>query len=609
LQPDNGETSYTLKAPDLHKLTTAFAGNAFDRSDRSKLLNQFLRQSIALINAAGAVYFSTIDQQLQAEVSLLSRQVQMLEPGLMQELNECAREAFLQEQACYRQLNCDALIFCISCPLPQDKGCLSTLLLTDTNSLSPFLLTLQLLATLLDQHLQPVVTPADSAPTTSPLVPFIDRLAMIFSLPPGKERILQLTQSLKILAGANLSALALPANGNKIKIAALSDVASIAAKTEQVILLQKGIDECSIRNTPLCWPALDGQSIQPSLILKEIVHTTGGTQAVTLPLEATDKNKQAVVLLVWNTSSEKKDILQTISDLTPLLAGILPCLTGAIKGNRDNAIKSKWTLQQKITAGVATLLLLFMLLPVPYRLIADAVVKPKITRFVVSRYDGMLLKALVRSGDQVHKGQQMARLDSRETEITLASVQAELEKTKKLRDQATALGNTAAAQVAHLDTLRYAQQVTRLQERLNHLTIICPVDGIVLTGDLQRAEGSPVSRGQTLFEVAPLSHMEVEVAIAEEDISRIQKNTMVKVRFDAYPDESWQNQLTRIEPRAQIRNNRNIFLGILQFSTPAHKLRPGMRGKAKIHVGMKSLGWIIFHKPWYTFLRLLDFLL
>jgi RND family efflux transporter MFP subunit len=606
LQPNNGETSYTLKAPDLHKLTTVFAGNAFDRSDRSKLLNQFLLQSIALINAAGAAYFSTIDQQLQAEVPLLSRQVQMLEPGLMEELGECAREAFQQKQACYRQLNCDALIFCISCPLPQDKGCLVTLLLTDTNSLSPFLLTLQLLATLLDQYLQPC-TPVDSAPTTSPLVPFIDSLAMIFSLPPGKERILQLTQSLKILAGANLSALALPANGNKIKIAALSDVASIAAKTEQVLLLQKGIDECSIRNTPLCWPALDGQSIQPSLILEEIVHSTGGTQVVTLPLEVTNKKKQAVVLLVWNTSNEKKDILQTISNLMPLLAGILPCLTGAIKGNRDNSIKSKWSLQQKITTGVATLLLLLLLLPVPYRLIADAVVKPEITRFVVSRYDGMLLKALVRSGDQVHKGQEMARLDSRETEITLASVQAEREKAKKLRDQATALGKTAAAQVAHLDTLRYTQQVTRLQERLNHMTVICPVDGIVLTGDLQRAEGSPVSRGQTLFEVAPLSHMEVEVAIAEEDISKIQKNTMVNVRFDAYPDESWQNQLTRIEPRAQIRENRNIFLGILQFSNLEHKLRPGMRGKAKIHVGMKSLGWIIFHKPWYTFLRLLDF--
>ncbi len=607
---DNEEGGFTLQAPDLRKLTAAFGSDSFKRGDRRSLLHRFLQQTVALINGAGIVYFSLQKEELTAEDSLLSRQVLAMDPAPQQEMAACSLDALRQEQTCYRNIG-DGPLFCISCPLPRDRGCIAALLVIDADALSPFLVTLQLLAALLDQYLLEETSAEGIPGESTAFMPFIDNLAVIFSQPPGKERIAQLNQAVKSLAGADLAALALIENGKGNRLVAISDVAAIDPRTRQVRLLQKGIHECIIRKTPLCWPGVNDPSIHLSLVLEEIARSTDGAQIAVLPLAAADSQPQAVLLLVWRTNTDRiEKKLQTILSYAPFLSGLLSSFEHSVnrKGNRQNNNHGarKWSLQKKVTAGVAGLLLLLLLVPVPYRLSADAVVRPQVTRFVVSRYDGMLAKALVRPGDHVRKGQELARLDGRETEVGLAGLQAELDKTKKMRDQATALGNTAAAQMASLDTLRYEQQVTRLRERLNHLTLLSPVDGIVLTGDLQRAEGSPVSRGQTLFEVAPLETMEVEVAIDEQDISRVSEETEVKIHFDAYPEDGRQERFDRIEPRARIRENKNVFVGILRFANPENRLRPGMRGKAKIEVGTRTLGWIILHKPWYTFLRLLD---
>ncbi len=605
---DREEEGFTLPAPDLRKLTAIFSSGSMPRGNRRSLLHQFLQQSVALINGAGIIYFSRQQEELTAEDALLSRQALAMKPAPQQQMAACSLDAINQDQTCYRKIG-DGPLFCVSCPLPRDRGCIAALLVTDGDALSPFLVILQLLAALLDQHLFEKKPAGDSAEGSSALVPFIDNLAMIFSQPPGEERIPQLNQAMKSLAGADLAALALVGNGPGNRLVAISDVAAIDPRTRQVRLLQKGIHECIIRKTPLCWPRLNDPSIHLSLILEEIARSTDGAQVAVLPLAAADSQPQAVLLLVWRTNTDRTKNLQTILGYAPFLTGLLSGFEHQAnrKWKRHSTHGPRgWPLRKKVTAGVAVLLLLLLFLPVPYRLSADAVVRPQVTRFVVSRYDGILARALVRPGDHVKKTQELARLDGRETEVDLAALQAELDKAKKIRDQATALGNTAAAQVAYLDTLRYRQQVLRLQEQLNHLTLTSPVNGIVLSGDLQRAEGSPVSRGQTLFEVAPLESMEVEVAVDEQDISRVSEETEVSVHFDAYPDTTWHERFTRIEPRAQIRENKNIFVGILRFANPANRLRPGMRGKAKIEVGTRTLGWIILHKPWYTFLRLLD---
>lgn len=616
-QTENEPGTFTLSAPDLRRLTHLFGRGAFNCRNRTTLLHQFLQQTIGLVNGAGGFYFSGTQQNhLQAEVTLLSRQVQALGTDIEQQTAACTREALLQANTCYSLLSSKTSLYCICCPLSSDRGCLALLLVTDKSSLSPFLITLQLLAALLDEHLRVEKTtlPADSPTTGGFAAALLELLTHVFALEPCRERINHLNQSLKMLAGADLCALALVGRNNKIHVGAVSDVSSVDMRTEPVRLLQKGAQECVVRNIPLFMPEqkVTDNSFSASLILEEIGRNSGCVRVAALPLKRSPDDKpQAVLLLGWKTAPEDRESpLISLLNAAPILAGTISWLAGDRTTQRNQTQKQQdkpgWSLQQKVTSAVAGILLLLLFLPVPYRITAEAIVKPDVTRFVVSRYDGLLLNTKVRPGDQVKKGQELARLDGREIEVEIAEVQAELDKANKLRDQATALGNTAAAQVARLDALRYKQQLIRLSQRKNQLVLTSPVNGIVLSGDLQRAEGSPVSRGQTLFEVAPLEIMDVEVTINEETISRISSDTEARIRFAAYPGKYWQQTFTSIKPRAQIRNNKNVFIGLLQFKNEDNKLRPGMQGSAKIHLGSKPLGWIIFHKPWYTLVHLLD---
>jgi multidrug efflux pump subunit AcrA (membrane-fusion protein) len=177
-----------------------------------------------------------------------------------------------------------------------------------------------------------------------------------------------------------------------------------------------------------------------------------------------------------------------------------------------------------------------------------------------------------------------------------------------MRDHHLALGNTAGAQIARLEEQRLEEQLNLLLEQKKHLVLLSPVDGIVLSGDLKRALGSPVSKGQSLFEVSPLEEMIVELAVRENHITYLQPDMDVRVRFDAYPDGVWVGSIKKINPKSEIRENRNVFIAELEFNNPDGRLRPGMQGKAVIHTGSRPLGWIVFHKPWYTLLQLKDFL-
>lgn len=610
---DTEKETFTISAPDLRELTALFSNRSLAQADRQTLLQQFLRQTIALNNGAGAVYFSGQSDGLHAESSLLSRQMQSNSQGLTDILQSCAEDAMEKGRAGSTSLSDDDSLFSINCPLPLSRGCLCMLLVTSPDALSSFLVILQLAAALLDQYLtgKEAARQQESDPSLS--VQFLPTLNKIFSLPAGKERLLQLNQSLKNFAAADLCILAKGKNRKSIRIAAVSDVASQNTQTDQLRLLQKGIDECVLRSAAVGWPNADDSAVQHSLIAEEICHSLGGAQILIVPLAPGNNPAKGVIVLLWKKPADRDHIQKALFGFTPVLAGLLPCLDGAgIQGllaQKSPETDTRWSLQHKITAFVGTILVLALFIPVPYRLSADAVVRPRFTRFVVSRYDGLLKETRVRPGDKVKKGALLARLDGRKTEVDLAALQAERDAAKKKLDQATARGNTAAAQVARLDMRKIDQQITRLKEQQQHLVITSPVTGMVLTGDLQRAEGSPVNRGQTLFEVAPLHEMEVEVAIPEKNISQVPKNAVVSIRFAAYQDMSWQKTFERIEPKAQIKNNTNVFIGILEFDNPKGLLHPGMRGTAKIHAGTRMLGWIMFRKPWHTLLSLSDTLL
>lgn len=253
----------------------------------------------------------------------------------------------------------------------------------------------------------------------------------------------------------------------------------------------------------------------------------------------------------------------------------------------------------------AACLLFLLALPMPYRIECSCEVQPVTRRFVAAPYDGTLEKTLVSPGDVVREGDVLARMDEREIRWELAGLNADRARAEKERDAAMAGHRTSDTQLAELEMERLTLQIQLLEQRMKNLAIKSPIDGVVVAGDLEKAEGAPLTIGQTLFEVAPLGRMVVEVAVPECEIARVGRESPVKISLDALPDEYLEGSVQRIHPRAELREQASVFLAELEVENAGNRLRPGMNGWATVTSGRRSLAWILFHKPWSSLKQML----
>jgi multidrug resistance efflux pump len=251
-----------------------------------------------------------------------------------------------------------------------------------------------------------------------------------------------------------------------------------------------------------------------------------------------------------------------------------------------------------ITLTAIALAAAAMMTPRPYKVACECQIEPVTRRFVAAPFAGMLEKSLVKPGDIVCAGDVLALMDGREIRWKRAGIIADYNQATKKRDAAQASHSYADQQIAQLEMERLELELRLLDHHAENLEIKSPVAGIVTSGDLERAEGAPLAVGQTLLEIALLEKMIVEVAVPDDEVSYIKVGQAIDVRLDAYPGQSWRLQVTRIQPRSEIRNEDNVFLADAELDNAACQLRPGMKGRAKIVTNGRPFGWILFHKPW-----------
>ena len=203
-----------------------------------------------------------------------------------------------------------------------------------------------------------------------------------------------------------------------------------------------------------------------------------------------------------------------------------------------------WNQQRvKLLAGAAISIALLMFVPIPYWPQRQCVVEPSARRFVASPIDGRVLKSLVRPGDVVEVGQVIGRMDDEQVKWELSAAQAELEQAGKQQDSALAHQEGGRMRIAQLEHQKVALKIQSLQAQLERLELRSPVAGVVLQGEWYRSEGAPVARGDTLFEIAPLENMTVQVHLTTEDLGEITVDESATARIDSAYGEAWQGKL------------------------------------------------------------------
>jgi multidrug efflux pump subunit AcrA (membrane-fusion protein) len=99
--------------------------------------------------------------------------------------------------------------------------------------------------------------------------------------------------------------------------------------------------------------------------------------------------------------------------------------------------------------------------------------------------------------------------------------------------------------------------------------------------------------------------MVAEIYVPEAEIAHMQTGMDVSVELDGFPDEEIQGTIERVHPRAEVVDDESVFVAELKLDNPDGALRPGMNGDARVESGRRSLGWVLFHKPWRSLRRAL----
>lgn len=178
---------------------------------------------------------------------------------------------------------------------------------------------------------------------------------------------------------------------------------------------------------------------------------------------------------------------------------------------------------------------------------------------------GKVQEVLVEIGDEVKKGQVLARLDTStleqnliQAQINVKSAQYSLEKAKQ--PTTTASGDRILSAPDPLDIeikelqLELAKKRLKDAERqLEEATIVAPFDGVVAQVNISK--GDRVSDSATAIRLLDTSKLEVDVVVSEMDVFQIKPGARAMVQVDAVSGISFPARVKRISPAATIQQN------------------------------------------------------
>jgi HlyD family secretion protein len=308
--------------------------------------------------------------------------------------------------------------------------------------------------------------------------------------------------------------------------------------------------------------------------------------------------------------------------------------------------------------------------------VATGKVQPTTQVEIKSKASGIILKLPVNFGDVVHKGDVICELDKkdllpklREAQAALAfaeagvkSAQADYERYKvdaaapdlpfllndrdrarkmfsggliaqNTRDdteknyemarnkQQSAIVSLSSAQAAIAKAEAQLEQqratVSLAEEDLRNATIASPIDGVVLSRDVElgSAVSSILNQGASatlIMTLGDLSEVYVKGKVDESDVGKIYLGETARITVESYKDQKFWGKVTKISPLGAEKDNVTTFEVRVSISNESRKLRALMTANAEIileeHKGVLTIpeGAILYAKDKSTEVEIPD---
>jgi RND family efflux transporter MFP subunit len=227
---------------------------------------------------------------------------------------------------------------------------------------------------------------------------------------------------------------------------------------------------------------------------------------------------------------------------------------------------------------------------------------------VTTQVPGRIKEVLVRPGDGVQAGQELARLESLELEaLQLAMLQADAElalaqdqfqRRSSLASQGVIAGRDATdteasvrQKTAELEVALCKLRGLGLDQNLldgirtsrrpiASFSIVSPIDGILADADVRI--GAQVKTTEHLFHVVDLSTLWVIGSVLEGDIAQIQEGQPVTITFKSLPEQTISGTIDSLRLKMD-EAHRTRDVAVI-WKNPDGSLRPGLFGRMAIQI-------------------------
>ena len=298
--------------------------------------------------------------------------------------------------------------------------------------------------------------------------------------------------------------------------------------------------------------------------------------------------------------------------------------------------------------------------------VATGKVEPITKVEIKSKASGIVKKLYVDAGDRVKKGQLLAELDKEEIEARVAQAKAQAEASeaslkgteadlerakvdaegpdvpmlKRAYDRAVGMAkegvvsqsalddaqknyelalnkqNVAKAQLqvlrakigqAQAQVAQDHANLKQLEEQLGYTTIVSPIDGIILSRDVE--VGDAVSSILVLGSTATLimtegdtSEVYVKGKVDESDIGKVYLSQPARIKVESFKDKTFNGKVTKISPMGVEKDNVTTFEVRVSINNPGGELKAAMTANAEIileeHKGVLQIpeGAILYDK-------------
>jgi membrane fusion protein (multidrug efflux system) len=199
---------------------------------------------------------------------------------------------------------------------------------------------------------------------------------------------------------------------------------------------------------------------------------------------------------------------------------------------------------------------------------------------VIAKVGGEVRELLVEEGDEVSKGQILARLDGERLRLELNESEAKLRKLQRDYERNVDLQTKGLISDGDFEKIKYEMEALEAAFNLatlelDYTQIRAPIDGVVARRFVKL--GNTINEGNALFKVTSLEPLVAYLHVPEREYRNVDPGQPVGIEIDALANETIVAAVSRVSPIVDPQTG--TFKITVEIVDEQRRIKPGMFGR------------------------------